>query len=109
MRYRGGVLTASFSHLKTPDAPTLNSATIGNSQVTISFSAPSNIGNGAITSYQAVVTDSLTGQVFANISQSTTIVITGLTNGRTYTAKVAATNIFGTGPFSSNSNSFIPS
>ena len=108
MRYQAAILTASYFPLKVPDAPTIGTATAGASQVSVTFTAPSNVGGGAITSYIAIVTDSSSGVVFTNTGASSPIVVTGLTNGNTYTAKVAATNAFGTGPNSASSSSFSP-
>lgn len=108
MRYQAAILTASYFPLKVPDAPTVGTATAGGSQVSLAFTAPSNVGAGAITSYIVVVTDSSSGAVFTNTGASSPIVVTGLTNGNNYTAKVAATNTFGTGPYSASSSSFSP-
>jgi len=109
MRYQAGFLTASYFPLKVPDAPTIGTATAGNAQVSVTFTAPSNVGGGAITSYIAVAKDSSSGAVFTNTGASSPIVVTGLTNGNTYTVTVAATNAFGTGPLSAASNSVTPS
>ena len=108
MRYQAGILTASYFPLKTPSAPTIGAATAGNTQVSVAFTAPTDVGGGAITSYQVVVTDSSSGAVFTNTGASSPIVVTGLTNGNNYTARVAAINAFGAGPFSANSSSFSP-
>lgn len=108
MRYQAAILTASYFPLDTPNAPTVGTATAGNAQVSVTFTAPTDIGSGAITSYLVVVTDSSSGATFTNTGASSPIVVTGLTNNNTYTAKVAATNAYGTGPYSASSNSFIP-
>lgn len=108
MRYQAGVLTASYFPLKVPDAPIIGTATAGDTQVSVTFTAPSNVGGGAITSYIAVAKDSSSGAVFTNTGASSPIVVTGLTNGNTYTVTVAATNAFGTGPRSAASNSATP-
>ena len=107
-RYLGGFLTASYSPLQVPDAPTIGTATAGNAQVSVTFTAPSNVGGGAITSYIAVAKDSSSGAVFTNTGASSPIVVTGLTNGNTYTVTVAAINAYGTGPASAASNSANP-
>lgn len=59
-RYQGGFLTASYFPLKVPDAPTNVAASGGDTEVSVTFNPPSNVGGGAITSYQFVVTDSST-------------------------------------------------
>lgn len=108
MRYQAAVLTATYIPLEVPDAPTIGTATAGNAQVSVTFTAPSNVGGGAITSYIVVVTDSSSGVVFTNTGASSPIVVTGLTNGNTYTAKVAAINAYGAGPYSASTGSFTP-
>jgi len=108
MRYQGGFLTASYFPLLVPDAPTIGTATASAGQVSTTFTAPANIGGGAITSYIAVAKDSSSGAVFTNTGASSPIVVTGLTNGNTYTVTVAATNAYGTGPRSAASNSVTP-
>jgi len=108
MRYQAAILTASYFPLKVPDAPTVGTATAGSGSISLAFTAPSNVGAGAITSYLVVVTDSSSGATFTNTGASSPIVVTGLTAGNTYTAKVAATNAFGTGPYSAASNSASP-
>ena len=86
-----------------PGAPTGVTATPGNSQATVSWTAPSSGGIG-ITGY--TVTSSPGGNVAT--SGTTTAVVTGLSNGTAYTFTVVATNVLGTGPASSPSNSVVP-
>lgn len=87
-----------------PNAPTSVTATVANAQSVISFTAPTDNGGSAITSY--TVTSS-TGGITATGSASP-ITITGLTNGTAYTFTVTATNAIGTGTASSPSNSVTP-
>ena len=68
-----------------PGAPIIGSATAGNAQATISFSAPTSNGGSPITNYTATCTPSGAGS--ANASP---IVVSGLTNGQTYTCSVTA-------------------
>jgi uncharacterized protein (TIGR02145 family) len=84
-----------------PGAPTIGTATAGNAQATITFTAPGSNGGSAITSY--TVTSS-PGGITATGSASP-VTVTGLTNGTAYTFTVTATNAIGTGPASSASNS----
>jgi hypothetical protein len=107
MRYQAGFMTASYFPLKVPNAPTIGTATTGNAQVSVTFTAPSDVGGGAISSYVVVCTDS-SGNVVIGTGSSSPVIVTGLTNGTTYTAKVAATNEFGTGSFSGSTSSFSP-
>ena len=89
-----------------PDSPT---ATAGNARPRVSWTAPASNGGSPITGY--VVTPYIGGvaqppQTFN--STATTQTVTGLTNGTTYTFKVAAINAVGTGPPSAASNAVTP-
>jgi alpha-tubulin suppressor-like RCC1 family protein len=81
-----------------PSAPATISATPGDGQVTLNWSAPPSDGGSQITGY--VVTPSIGAVPQAPItfpSIAISQIITGLTNGATYTFKVAAINEAGTG------------
>ena len=86
-----------------PGAPTGVSAVAGNTQATVSFSAPASNGGSAITSY--TVTSSPGGRTATGAGSPLTV--TGLTNGTSYTFTVMATNGVGTGPASGASNSVV--
>ncbi len=88
----------------TPNAPTGITATRGNGQATISFTAPVNNGGSVITSY--TVTSNIGG--FTGTSSGSPITITGLTNGVAYTFTVIATNALGDSVASSVSNAVTP-
>ena len=98
--------TLSFTK-KRPDAPTIGTATLGNAQATVPFTAPSSDGGSAITSYTAT---SSPGGITGTLSQSGSgsITVTGLTNATAYTFTVTATNAIGTSVASAASNSVIP-
>ena len=108
LRYLGGFITASYNPLKVPNPPTIGTVTPGNAQVSVAFTAPSNVGGSAITSFTVLVTDSSSGATFSNTGAASPIVVTGLTNGNTYTAKVLAVNSYGPSAFSAPSGSFSP-
>lgn len=88
-----------------PGAPTIGTATAGNAQATVSFTAPGSTGGGPITGYRATSTP---GGITATGAASP-ITVTGLTNGQAYTFTVAAQNAGGYGPESAASNSVTPS
>lgn len=78
-----------------PGVPTSVSATAGDGEAVITFSAPSSNGGATITSYTA--TCSISGGTSATASASSSpITVTGLTNGSTYSCSVTATNSAGT-------------
>jgi len=98
--------TLSFTK-KRPDAPIIGTATLGNAQATVPFTAPSSDGGSAITSYTAT---SSPGGITGTLSQagSGSITVTGLTNTTAYTFTVTATNAIGTSLASAASNSVTP-
>src|SRR5450631_4192728 len=90
-----------------PGAPTIGTATAGNAQATVTFTAPASNGGSAITGY--TVTSSPAGGVDSNAGTTgLSHVITGLTNGTAYTFTLKATNAIGTGVASAASNSVTP-
>ena len=93
-----------------PGAPSNVSATAGNAQATVSWTAPSN-GGSPITSYTVtpyIGTSAQTPMTITGSPPATSATITGLTNAATYTFTVTATNSVGTGPPSSASNAVTP-
>ncbi|MVA23104.1 putative Ig domain-containing protein [Agrobacterium vitis] len=87
-----------------PGAPTIGTATAGNSQATVSFTAPASNGGAAITSYTVTASP---GGATASGSASP-ITVTGLTNGTAYTFTVTATNSAGTGAASAATSAVTP-
>jgi hypothetical protein len=73
----------------TPDAPTALVATPGDAQVSVAFQVPSSDGGAAITDYEY----QLDGGTWTSASTtSSPVVITGLTNGTSYSIKLRAVN-----------------
>lgn len=88
-----------------PAAPTGVSATAGDAQATVSFTAPTFTGIPAgITGYRA--TSNPSG--ITATGSSSPITVTGLTNGTSYTFTVQATNSIGYGPEGGPSGSVSP-
>jgi uncharacterized protein YkwD len=91
-----------------PAAPTGVSATAGNAQAVVSWTAPAN-GGSAITGYKVTPYVGATAQTVRTFTTAaTTQVITGLTNGTAYTFRVQAVNAIGTGALSAASTAVTP-
>jgi titin len=105
----GSAPSAAVTPATTPGAPTGISGASGNTQVTLSWTAPASDGGNAVTGY--VVTPYLGGVAQTPTtfsSAATTQTVTGLTNGTAYTFTVAAINGAGTGPGSTPSGAVTP-
>ncbi len=96
--------TNTISWSTAPGAPTSVNASAGNTQATVSWTAPSSTGGSAITGY--TVTSS--GGQTATTTGATTATVTGLTNGTAYTFTVTAANAIGTSAASSASSAVTP-
>ena len=107
-RYNGGFI--GTDGLDAPDPPTAVTPTAGAGQVSVAFTAPTDTGTSAITGFVAQVSSS-SGDYSAgsNTGTSSPIVVSSLTDGTAYTAKVWAINAYGTSAPSSASSSFTPS
>lgn len=98
-----------------PGAPTSVTAslpaTYGNTTASVSWTAPVMLGSPALNDY-VIQYSSDSGSTFTtfsdSVSTSTSVTVTGLTNGTAYVFRVAAVNTIGTGAFSGNSNSVTP-
>ena len=106
---RGAQLTA-VPVVTPPAAPTSLTATGGNAQVSLAWTAPSDNGGSAITDYTVEYTPSGgSAQTVSTGSSSASYTLTGLTNGTAYTVRVAAVNAAGTGSYTAASSSVTPS
>jgi hypothetical protein len=94
-----------------PTAPRSVVGVVGDTQVSVSWSAPSNDGGSAITDYIVEYQESgaATWSVFADgTSSALSATVTGLTNARAYQFRVSALNVVNTGAVSTASVAVTP-
>ncbi len=100
----GTILNDDF--YTSPGAPTAVAATAGDTQATVSWTAPGDDGGSAITGYTVSATPG-SATCTAAAPQSSCTVAT-LVNGTPYTFRVMATNTIGDGPLSKASTAVTP-
>jgi stage II sporulation protein D len=92
-----GLMGAWFTvAVNKPAAPASVSATAGDAQATVRWSAPTSDGGGGIRGYTITASPAVTPVNASSTARSA--VITGLANDTAYTFSVTATNTAGTGP-----------
>lgn len=98
----GRILRPRATTAAAPLAPTALSATAGNAQVSLTWTAPASNGGASISDY-TVQYSSDSGSTWTTFSRAasaaTSATVTGLVNGTPYQFRVAAVNIAGTGPY----------
>jgi uncharacterized repeat protein (TIGR01451 family) len=99
-----------------PSAPTGATAVAGDTQAFVTWTVSSSDGGSPITSYTVNVIDNGVGTaIFVTVpppafgSNTDSALVSGLTNGHTYTFTVQATNIAGFSAASNVSNAVVPS
>ena len=90
----GGYIRPGYDPIQVPSPPTLNSAG-GSASAALAFTAPSDVGGGAITSYIALATNTSTGATVSVTGASSPLAFSGLTVGVSYAFTVVAVNAFG--------------
>jgi hypothetical protein len=107
----GGGEDSLLRSLFVPPAPTSVSASAGNAQATVSWTAPSVLAQTPITDY-LIQYSANSGSSWTTFSRSasaaTTASVTGLTNNTAYVFRVAAITGIGTGAFSTASTAVTP-
>ena len=92
-----------------PTAPTNVSASGASSQAQVTWTAPSNVGGSPITGYTVTPFIGSSAQTPGHVGGSaTSVTVSGLNNGTSYTFTVTAMNAIGTSPASTASNSATP-
>jgi hypothetical protein len=103
---------ATLRALFVPAAPTSVTATGGNAQATVSWTAPAALSILPITDYtvQFSSNSGTSWTTFTRAASTATsgVVVTGLTNGTAYVFRVAAVNALGTGAYSTASSAVTP-
>ncbi|NBT57599.1 BspA family leucine-rich repeat surface protein, partial [bacterium] len=102
--------STSVTPYTTPGAPSGVSAASGNTQVLLSWTAPTDNGGALITDYSIQYKSGSGAWITFSegVSPSTSTVVTGLANGTEYTFQVAAVNAAGTGTYSASSLGVTP-
>jgi hypothetical protein len=94
-----------------PGAPTIGTATPGNASAVVTWVPPISDGGAAITGYSVRVLDPANtpiGALRAAALGTTSLIVTGLTNGTAVRFQVQAGNVVGGGAFSASSNVVTP-
>ncbi|WP_353951237.1 peroxidase family protein [Knoellia sp. S7-12] len=90
-------------------APTAVTATAGNAQATVAWTAPTDNGGSPITGYQVRVAVGTTLVRLVNLTgTATSTTVTGLTNGTAYNFRIRAVTAVGLGAVSAPSNTITP-
>jgi len=104
-KYVVAIAAADAAAATVPGTPTIGTATAGDEQARVTFTASASNGGSAITKYTVT---SNPGSKTGTGGTASSIIVTGLTNGTAYTFTVTATNTIGTSMASSASNSVTP-
>ena len=101
----------TYAYVAPPSAPTGVTAGAATNQARVSWTAPASDGGSPLTSYTItpyIGTEEQPATTVKGSPPATSATVTGLTNGTSYTFKVAATNEAGTSPPSDASGAVTP-
>jgi hypothetical protein len=98
--------TTQFSYITTASVPTSLVATVGDRQVSVAFTAPTSTGGSSIINYEYQLDG---GSWVSASTTSSPVLITGLTNGTSYSIKLRAVNAAGAGAESAAATFMTPS
>ncbi len=102
-------LTVAVAQPDPPGAPTIGTATAAEGEATVSWTPPVDDGGSGLTGYEVTpISGGTEGTPVVVGPAVTSTTVTGLTNGATYTFRVAATNAVDTGDESAESNAVTP-
>jgi hypothetical protein len=108
LRRPNGFISAGYDPLEVPNAPTIGTATsVSSTSLSVTFTAPANVGGSAITGYVAVAKRTSDGVTFTGSGASSPITVTGLSTVA-FTVTVFAINSYGPSALSAASNSVTP-
>jgi hypothetical protein len=94
--------SVSVTPCTVPGAPTIGTATAGNTVASIAFTPPTSTGGSVITNYQYSIDSGSTYTAFSPADTTSPVSITGLTNNTTYTVSLKAMNVAGNSTASSS-------
>tara|TARA_B100001123_G_scaffold433771_2_gene559140 strand:+ start:37957 stop:40077 length:2121 start_codon:yes stop_codon:yes gene_type:complete len=103
--------SSAVTPVTTPTAATLVAGTAGDTQVALTWTAPTDNGGSAVTDYTVEYSSDsgTTWTTFADGTSTTaSATVTGLTNGTSYTFRVSPVNAQGTGTASTASAAVVP-
>ncbi len=92
--------------LNRPNAPTITQVSGGNGSASVAFTAPTMDGGSSILDYTATCVSSDGGVTGSATGSASPLMVTGLTNGDTYTCSVMARTVVGSSSPSTASSSF---
>jgi titin len=98
--------SSNFTAATVPAAPTIGAKSLISNGVSVGFSANGN-GSDAITSFTATCVSSDGGTTQSGSGASSPVTVNNLTNGKTYTCTVVATNGIGDSAASAATSSFV--